>query len=65
MDRTVARLLNAGGIAAPLMWVAAFTYTGSLRAEYSPYRQYIGELAARGTSTQHLMQVTGFSCPAP
>jgi hypothetical membrane protein len=45
------------------MWVAAMVYVASLRPEYSPYRQYISELAARGTSTQHLMQVVGFLLP--
>lgn len=59
----MARLLNAAGIAAPVLWLAAFLYTQTLRPEYSPSRQYISELAARGTSTQHLMQVTGFLLP--
>ena len=63
MHRTVARVLNAAGIAAPLLWVAAFVYIGSLRPEYSHYRQYISELASRGTPTQHLMQVAGFLLP--
>src|SRR5262245_39929401 len=61
--RTAARLLNAAGIAAPVLWVAAFVYIGSLRPEYSHYRQYISELAARGTPTQHLMQIAGFLLP--
>jgi hypothetical membrane protein len=43
--------------------VAALVYIGSLRPEYSHYRQYISELAARGTPTQHLMQVAGFVLP--
>lgn len=38
-------------------------YSGSLRPEYSHYRQYVSELAARGTSTQHFMQVTAFVIP--
>jgi hypothetical membrane protein len=59
----VARALNAAGIAAPVLWVAAVVYVGSLRPEYSHYRQYISELAARGTPTQHLMQVAGFFVP--
>jgi hypothetical membrane protein len=63
MHRTVARVLNAAGIAAPLLWVAALIYVGSLRPEYSHYRQYVSELAARGTPTQHLMQVAGFLLP--
>jgi hypothetical membrane protein len=63
MQRTVSRALNAAGIAAPLLWVAALVYIGSLRPEYSHYRQYVSELAARGTPTQHLMQVAGFFLP--
>ena len=63
MQRTVARLLNAAGIAAPVLWVAALVSIGSLRPEYSHSRQYISELAARGTPTQHLMQVAGFIVP--
>src|SRR5215510_15586890 len=55
--------MNAGGIAAPVLWVVALVYVGSLRPEYSHYRQYISELAARGTPTQHLMQVVGFLVP--
>jgi hypothetical membrane protein len=63
VDRRIGLLLNAAGIAAPVLWLAAFLYSQTLRPEYSPYRQYISELAARGTSTQHLMQVTGFLLP--
>ncbi|HKH72075.1 MAG TPA: DUF998 domain-containing protein [Vicinamibacterales bacterium] len=63
MQRTVARVLNAAGIAAPMLWVSALVYIGSLRPEYSHSRQYISELAARGTPTQHLMQVAGFILP--
>ena len=63
MPRAVARALNAAGIAAPLLWLAAFVSIGNLRPEYSHSRHYISELAARGTSTQHLMQVAGFFLP--
>ena len=63
MQARVARLLNVGGFIAPVLWVAAFLYSGSLRPEYSHYRQYVSELAARGTPTQHFMQVTGFVIP--
>ena len=63
MQRTVTRVLNAAGIAAPVLWLVAVIYVGSLRPEYSHYRQYISELAARGTPTQHLMQVVGFVLP--
>jgi hypothetical membrane protein len=59
----VARLLNVGGFIAPVLWVAAFLYSGSLLPEYSHYRQYVSELAARGTPTQHFMRVTGFVIP--
>ena len=55
--------MTVGGFIAPVLWVAAFLYSGSLRPEYSHYRQYVSELAARGTPTQHFMQVTGFVIP--
>jgi hypothetical membrane protein len=61
--RTVERALNVAGITGPLLWVAAVVSVGSLRPEYSHYRHYISELAARGTPTQHLMQVVGFILP--
>jgi hypothetical membrane protein len=63
MHRSLARTLNAAGIAAPLLWLTAVVSVGSLRPEYSHYRHYISELAARGTPTQHLMQVAGFILP--
>jgi hypothetical membrane protein len=63
VQRTVARVLNAAGIAGPVLWLAAFVYIGSLRPEYSHYSHYISELAACGTSTQHPMQVAGFFLP--
>jgi hypothetical membrane protein len=63
MQRTVARMLNIAGMAAPVLWVAALVYIGSLRPDYSHYRQYVSELAARGTPTHHLMQVAGFFLP--
>lgn len=63
MHRSFARVLNAAGIAAPLLWVAAVVYIGSLGPEYSHTRQYISELAASGTPTQHPMQVAGFLLP--
>ena len=56
-------MLNAAGIAAPVLWVAAFVSIGSLRPEYSHARQYISELATRGAPNQHLMQVVGFFLP--
>jgi hypothetical membrane protein len=63
VHRRVGRVLNAAGIAAPMLWVAALAYIGSLQPEYSHSRQYISELAARGTPTQHVMQVAGFILP--
>jgi hypothetical membrane protein len=54
------KVLIAGGILAPILWVTVFLYVGSLRADYSHSRQYISALAERGSSTQHLMQVAGF-----
>jgi len=59
----IVRLLNVGGFIATVLWVVAFLYSGSLRPEYSHYRQYVSELAARGTPTQHFMQMTGFVIP--
>jgi hypothetical membrane protein len=56
-------VLVAGGILAPILWVTVFLYVGSLRADYSHTRQYISALEARGSSTQHLMQVVGFLVP--
>jgi hypothetical membrane protein len=56
-------VLNAAGIAGPVLWLAAVAYLGSLRPEYSHYRHYISELAARGTTTQHPMQIAGFVVP--
>jgi hypothetical membrane protein len=53
----------AGGILAPILWVAVFLAVGSLRADYSHRREYISALAERGSSTQHLMQVIGFLVP--
>ena len=63
MQRMVARLLNAAGIAAPVLWVVTLIYAGSVRPDYNHFRQYISELAARGTPTQHAMQVAGFVLP--
>ena len=63
MHQKVATWLNAGGIVAPVLWASAVVYSGSLHPEYSHARQYISELAARGSSTQHVMQATGFVLP--
>jgi Protein of unknown function (DUF998) len=63
MHQKVATWLNAGGIVAPVLWASAVVYSGSLHPEYSHARQYISELAARGSSTQHVMQAAGFVLP--
>jgi len=55
--------LNACGIVAPLLWATTVIYAGSRHPEYSHVGQYISDLAARGSSTQHLMQVSGFILP--
>jgi hypothetical protein len=55
--------LNACGIVAPLLWATTVIYAGSRHPEYSHVRQYISDLAARGSSTQHLMQMSGFILP--
>jgi hypothetical protein len=58
-----AAALNACGIAAPLLWATTVIYAGSRHPEYSHVRQYVSELAARGSSTQHLMQASAFILP--
>jgi hypothetical protein len=39
------------------------TYAGSRHPEYSHVHQYTSDLAARGSSTQHLMQASAFILP--
>jgi hypothetical membrane protein len=63
VQEKTARVLIAGGLVAPVLWLAAFLYSGSLRQDYSHARQYVSELAARGTPTQRVMRVTGFVIP--
>jgi hypothetical membrane protein len=63
MNQALATWLNAGGVVAPLLWASAVIYNGSRHPEYSHIRQYISDLAARGSSTQHPMQVAGFILP--
>lgn len=55
--------LTACGIVAPLLWATTVIYAGSRHPEYSHVRHYISDLAARGSSTQHLMQMSGFILP--
>ena len=63
MNQKLAAWLNAGGVVAPLLWASAVIYSGTRHPEYSHVRQYISDLAARGSSTQHLMQAAGFILP--
>jgi hypothetical membrane protein len=63
MGPTPARVLAVGGIVAPLMWVTAVVYCGAIVPRYSHSKQYISELAAQGSPTQRVMQVTGFVLP--
>ena len=63
MNQKLATWLNAGGVVAPLLWASAVIYSGSRHPEYSHVRQYISDLAARGSSTQHPMQAAGFILP--
>jgi hypothetical membrane protein len=63
VHRAVARALNAAGIAAPILWLAALVYFGSLDPEYNHSRQYVSELAARGAPSQRGMQAAGFILP--
>jgi len=63
MNRKFATWLNAGGIVAPLLWASMVIYSGSRHPDYSHVRQYISDLAAQGSSTQHVMQAAGFILP--
>ena len=63
MTKLHAAVLNACGVGAPLLWATTVIYAGSRHPEYSHVRQYVSELAARGSSTQHLMQVSAFILP--
>jgi Protein of unknown function (DUF998) len=58
-----AAALNACGIVAPLLWATTVIYAGSRHPEYSHVSQYVSDLAARGSSTQHLMQASAFILP--
>jgi len=58
-----ATCLNACGIAAPLLWASAVIVSASRHPEYSHIRQYISDLAARGSSTEHVMRAAGFILP--
>jgi hypothetical membrane protein len=56
-------LLNATGVIGPVLWAAAVIYCGAIRPSYDPVRQFISELAERGSSTEYLMRVAGFCLP--
>ena len=56
-------LLNATGMISPVLWAAAVIYCGAIRPGYDPVRQFISELAERGSSTEYLMRVAGFCLP--
>jgi len=58
-----AAVLNGCGIVGPLLWATTVIYAGSRHPEYSHVHQYVSDLAARGSSTQHLMQVSAFILP--
>jgi len=62
-DASMRRCLNACGLAAPILWASAVIVCGSRHPEYSHIRHYISDLAARGSSTGHVMQVAGFILP--
>src|SRR5262245_61425956 len=63
MHRNAAAWLSVGGIVAPLLWAWVVVYSGSRHPEYSHVRQYVSDLAARGSSTQVVMQAGGFILP--
>jgi hypothetical protein len=63
MGEASARVIAIGGIAGPLLWATSVAVNGALAPGYSHARQYISELAAQGSPTQRLMQVTGFILP--
>jgi hypothetical membrane protein len=52
MNRKTAVWLNACGIVAPLLWASMVIYSGSRHPGYSHVRQYVSDLAARGSSTR-------------
>ena len=56
-------VMSACGLTAPLLWASTVIVSGSRHPEYSHIRQYISDLAAQGSSTEHVMQVAGFILP--
>ncbi len=60
LDALVARLCLAGGILAPVVWIAAIVVCGALTPGYDHLRDFISELAARDAPTEQLMRYAGF-----
>ena len=48
------------GVLAPLLWVSAIVFCGTLRPGFSHFTQYISELGERGSSTELLMRYGAF-----
>ncbi len=63
MHRATTRIYTAAGIAAPIVWAAAWIYCGSIRPSYNPITQAISELAERGSATESVMRITAFYLP--
>ena len=60
MKLLFAKIGNASGILAPVVWAAAIIYCGALRPEFSHYHQYISELGERTSVTEFIMRYAGF-----
>jgi hypothetical membrane protein len=60
MNAILYRTGNLCGMLAPLLWVSAIIFCGSLRPEYSHLTQYISELGERSSSTELIMRYGGF-----
>ncbi len=60
MQRSLALLGNACGIAGPVLWAALIAYCASQVPDYSHVTRFISDLASRGSPTEHLMRYVGF-----
>jgi hypothetical membrane protein len=60
MKVTLGKIGNVCGMVAPVLWVSAIIFCGSLRPEYSHFTQYISELGERGGSTEFIMRYAAF-----
>lgn len=60
MKIMLCKIGNVCGILAPVLWVSAIIFCGSLRPEYSHFSQYISELGERGSSTEFIMRYGAF-----